>query len=87
MKKAHGMTVGELARLFNVEAKFNADLKVVKVQGWHERLPANHYINYGWIPPAPNIPNFETAILYPGTVIFEGISLNYNNNSKKQCKM
>lgn len=67
----HGMTMGELALLFNKEMGINYQgLHVVKVQNY-DRQPISRYRNYGWILPSPNIPNFETALVYPGTVLFE----------------
>ena len=68
----HGMTVGELARLF--AAREGAAVRVVPVQGltrstrWEETgLP--------WRPPSPNIPTLETARVYPGFGLFEGVML------------
>jgi uncharacterized protein YbbC (DUF1343 family) len=67
----HGMTMGELLLLFNKEMNINhPNIHVVKVQNY-DRKPVGEYKNYGWILPSPNLPNFETSILYPGTVIFE----------------
>jgi uncharacterized protein YbbC (DUF1343 family) len=75
----HGMTVGELARLFD-DRFLAADagrrlrsLDVIGVQGWARddlfastRLP--------WVPPSPNMPTADTALVYPGTCLFEGTS-------------
>ena len=70
----HGMTIGELARLFNEEFGIGASLEVVKMEGWKRRsywdataLP--------WVMPSPNIPTLDSAIVYPGTVLFEGTML------------
>ena len=66
----HGMTVGELANMFNAEKKFGADLTVIPVEGWHRRdwfdaasLP--------WRNPSPNIKSLAGAILYPGVGLHE----------------
>jgi len=68
----HGMTIGELGLLFNEEMNIkHPNLKIIKIQGWEKRLPVNQYKNYGWILPSPNIPNFESSLFYPGTVLFE----------------
>eukprot|EP01080_Neovahlkampfia_damariscottae_P006162 gene6162-10169_t len=67
----HGMTMGELLLLFNKEMKINHNnVHVVKNQ-FYDRKPVSQYKKYGWILPSPNLPNFETTLLYPGTVIFE----------------
>lgn len=66
----HGMTVGELAQLFNKEflPKPLPDLKVVELQGWDRSPEASD----PWVPPSPNMPTLNTAMLYPGTGMFEG---------------
>ncbi len=62
----HGMTVGELARFFNVEYKVGCKLAVVPMQGWKRRM---NFQDTGlpWIPPSPNIPEATTALFYPST--------------------
>jgi uncharacterized protein YbbC (DUF1343 family) len=70
----HGLTVGELARLFNGAFGIDAALTVVPVEGWRRAM---WYDETGlpWTPPSPNIPRLESAIHYPGTVLFEGTNL------------
>lgn len=67
----HGMTVAELARLFNEHFGIGAPLEVVTMEGWSR---AQYFDETGipWIMPSPNMPTLETAIVYPGTVLFEG---------------
>ncbi len=74
--QAHGMTVGELARLFNGEwvaadAGHPVELKVIHLDGWSRDL---FYDETGlpWVPPSPNMPTVETAVVYSGTCMFEG---------------
>ncbi|QRP46560.1 exo-beta-N-acetylmuramidase NamZ domain-containing protein [Amycolatopsis sp. FDAARGOS 1241] len=72
----HGMTVGELARLYAAEflpeegVKLDK-LEVVEVRGWRRDVlfPAT---GLDWIMPSPNMPTFDTALVYPGTCLFEG---------------
>ncbi len=67
----HGMTIGELARLFNDYFDINAPLQVVAMEGWSRSM----YFDQTGLPfvmPSPNIPTLDTAIVYPGTVLFEG---------------
>lgn len=70
----HGMTVGELARLFNDSFGIGAALTVVPMEGWTRDMWFDE-TGLPWTPPSPNIPRLESAISYPGTVFFEGINL------------
>jgi len=70
----HGMTLGELARLFNDEYGIGADLHVVPVRGWR-RADAEPGRTLPWVPPSPNMPTPDTALAYPGTVLFEGTNV------------
>lgn len=66
----HGMTSGELARMFNEERKAGVDLEVVKVSGWD---PAQLFDETGlpWVNPSPNIRSLTAAMLYPGVGLIE----------------
>jgi uncharacterized protein YbbC (DUF1343 family)/CubicO group peptidase (beta-lactamase class C family) len=72
----HGMTVGELARLYNVERKIGANLTVIAMQDWHrgDWLDAT---NLPWISPSPNMRSLNAALLYPGLCLLES-SKNYS---------
>ncbi len=73
----HGMTVGELARLFNTETlpeSLHANLKVVKLENW-ERQEYYDETGLRWISPSPNMTNLETAIVYPGMCLIEGTNV------------
>jgi uncharacterized protein YbbC (DUF1343 family) len=67
----HGLTLGELALLFNSEFKIGADLTVVPVEGW-QRSQQMRDTGFPWVSPSPNMPTPETALVYPGQVIWEG---------------
>lgn len=66
----HGMTTGELARMFNAERKIGADLVVVPVEGWN---PAMRFDETGlpWVNPSPNMRSLTQALLYPGVGLVE----------------
>ncbi len=66
----HGMTVGELARLFKKEMKLDVDLQVIKVEGWNrgEYFDATGLV---WINPSPNMRSLTQAFLYPGIGLLE----------------
>ena len=65
MPVRHGMTMGELARLFNAERKINAELTVVPLSGWSREQWFDE-TGLLWINPSPNIRNLNQATLYPG---------------------
>ncbi|MDI6104220.1 DUF1343 domain-containing protein [Actinoplanes sp. NEAU-A12] len=75
----HGMTVGELARYYNGEllpqepAGRPATLEVVTCLGWDGRLHGGE-IDIPWVMPSPNMPTVDTAAVYPGTCLFEGVA-------------
>ena len=69
----HGMTIGELARLFNEQFGIGAELEVITMQGWRREMYHDE-AQAPWIMPSPNIPTLDSAIVYPGTVLFEGTS-------------
>jgi len=70
----HGMTVGELARLFNEHFQIGANLDVVEMEGWKREM---WFDNTGlqWVMPSPNMPTVDTATVYPGMCLFEGTNL------------
>lgn len=71
MPMRHGMTVAELARLFNEHHKIGAELEVVPMEGWSRDMYWDE-TGLPWVMPSPNMPTLDTAIVYPGTVLFEG---------------
>jgi uncharacterized protein YbbC (DUF1343 family) len=70
----HGMTLGELARLYNERFGIGADLRVVPARGWR-RAARFDATGLPWVPTSPNIRRLEAALLYPGTVLLEGTNL------------
>ena len=66
----HGMTIGELAQLYNEQRKIGCDLRVVKMEGWRR---ANWFdtTNLTWINPSPNMRSLTEATLYPGVGLLE----------------
>jgi uncharacterized protein YbbC (DUF1343 family) len=70
----HGMTAGELARLFNARFGLGANLTVVAMDGWRRDLWWDQ-TGLDWVPPSPNLPRLESAIHYPGTVFFEAANI------------
>ncbi len=70
----YGMTIGELAKMVNVEKKFFANLTVVPVQGW-KRNEYYDQTGLNWTNPSPAIQNVNAAILYPGFCLLESTSI------------
>ena len=70
----HGMTMGELAQMFNAERGINAKLKVVPMEGW---MRGDWFDSTGltWINPSPNLRSFHAAMLYPGVAVIEGTNV------------
>ncbi len=70
----HGMTAGELARLFNEREGFGCDLTVVPCEGWRREMSwADTGLSF--VPPSPNMPTPETALVYPGMCQGEGTNV------------
>jgi uncharacterized protein YbbC (DUF1343 family) len=70
MPVRHGMTIGELAEMFNYERKLGADLRVIKMHDW-DRGDWLDSTNVRWVNPSPNIRSLNAAMLYPGLCLLE----------------
>jgi uncharacterized protein YbbC (DUF1343 family)/CubicO group peptidase (beta-lactamase class C family) len=70
----HGLTVGELAQLFNQQRKIGADLRVIKMDGWRRAMWFDE-TNLMWINPSPNMRSLTEATLYPGVGLLETTNL------------
>jgi uncharacterized protein YbbC (DUF1343 family) len=78
----HAMTIGELARLFNEHFGIGAKLEVVRMEGWRR---ASYWDATGlpWVLPSPNIPTLDSAIVYPGTVLLEGVNVSEGRGTNR----
>lgn len=70
----HGMTVGELAQLFNKDFELRCDLEIITMDGW-SREDFYDETDAPWVMPSPNMPTVDTAVVFPGTVYFEGTQI------------
>ncbi len=70
----HGLTIGEIALLFNRYFNIGCDLEVVPMLGW-ERFMYFHETGLPWVLPSPNLPTPESSYVYPGQVVFEGTNI------------
>ncbi|GAA2519090.1 DUF1343 domain-containing protein [Streptomyces gobitricini] len=85
--QAHGMTVAELARLFNGEFLAKpVDLATVRMSGWR-RSDFFDTTGLPWVPPSPNMPTPDTALVYPGTCLFEGTNLSEGRGTTRPFEL
>jgi uncharacterized protein YbbC (DUF1343 family) len=82
----HGMTVGELARLFNEQHGIGAELEIVPMEGWSRDMYWDA-TGLPWVMPSPNMPTLDTAIVYPGTVLFEGTMLSEGRGTTRPFEL
>jgi uncharacterized protein YbbC (DUF1343 family) len=70
----HGLTIGELALLFNAHFGIGCELEIVPMRNWRRRM---FFTDTGlpWIPPSPNLPTPTSAMVYPGQVLWEGTNV------------
>lgn len=82
----HGLTVGELARLFNRERGIKADLDVVRMQGWRRDM---HFDRTGllWVNPSPNMRTLAAALLYPGVGLLETTNVSVGRGTDRPFEM
>jgi uncharacterized protein YbbC (DUF1343 family) len=82
----HGMTIGELARLFNERFGLGASLEVVRMEGWRREMYADE-TGLPWVMPSPNMPTLDSAVVYPGTVLFEGTMLSEGRGTTRPFEL
>jgi len=70
----HGMTLGELAKMFNAERNINAKLTIVPMEGW-QRGDWFDSTGLTWVNPSPNLRSLTEAALYPGVALIEGTNI------------
>ena len=87
---AHGMTIGELALMIKGERMLpgleDLDLRIIKIAGWKRGMQWQE-TGLKWVRTSPNIPDFETALLYPGICLFEGTSVSVGRGTLEPFKI
>ena len=93
ISQQHGMTVGELAGLFNAEflpkdpsASGRVELAVSRMEGW-SRAMYSEDTGQPWVMPSPNMPRVETAVVYPGTCLFEATNLSEGRGTTRPFEL
>ncbi len=81
-----GMTLGELARLFNEHFEIGCELEVVKMDGW-ERSLWHDETDAPWVIPSPNIPTLDSATVFPGVVHFEGTQMSEGRGTTRPFEL
>jgi uncharacterized protein YbbC (DUF1343 family) len=82
----HGMTLGELSKLFNKHFGLGCDLEVITMDGW-ERTDWQDQTDAPWVMPSPNIPTIDSATVFPGTVHFEGTQLSEGRGTTRPFEL
>jgi uncharacterized protein YbbC (DUF1343 family) len=82
----HGLTIAELAKFFNERFKLGATLDVVPMEGWSRGMFWDETA-LPWIIPSPNMPTLDTAIVYPGQVLFEGTQLSEGRGTTRPFEL
>ncbi len=82
----HGMTIGEIALLFNDRYRIGCDLKVIPMKGWNRAM---YYQDTGlaWVPPSPNLPTPVSAMVYPGQVLLEGTNISEGRGTSQPFEL
>jgi uncharacterized protein YbbC (DUF1343 family) len=82
----HGLTVGELARLYKMERKIDVELEVVACKGLRPDMDWDS-TGLPWVLPSPNMPTVETAFVYPGQCLIEGTNLSEGRGTTRPFEL
>jgi uncharacterized protein YbbC (DUF1343 family) len=82
----HGLTLGELARYYNLTQDLGCDLTVIPARGWQRRQYFDD-TNLPWVLPSPNLPTLEGALVYPGQVLLEGTNLSEGRGTTRPFEL
>ncbi len=82
----HGLTMGELARLYKSERKLSGELLVVPCEGWRREMDYEA-TGLPWVLPSPNMPTVETAFVYPGQCLLEGTNLSEGRGTTRPFEL
>jgi uncharacterized protein YbbC (DUF1343 family) len=82
----HGMTAGELARMFNEQWGISCELEVVPLEGWSRDLWFDE-TDVPWVLPSPNMPTLDSATIFPGTVHLEGTQVSEGRGTTRPFEL
>lgn len=82
----HGLTIGEFAMMANKYFDIGCKLTVIPLKNWKRSMYFSH-TELPWVLPSPNLPNPETAFIYPGSVLFEGTNISEGRGTVKSLEI
>jgi uncharacterized protein YbbC (DUF1343 family) len=82
----HGMTAGELSRMFNGHWGIGCELEVVEMEGWSRELWFDE-TDVPWVLPSPNMPTLDSATVFPGTVHLEGTQMSEGRGTTRPFEL
>lgn len=82
----HGMTAGELCRMFNEHWGIGCDLEIVEMEGWSRELWFDE-TDVSWVLPSPNMPTLDSATVFPGTVHLEGTKVSEGRGTTRPFEL
>jgi uncharacterized protein YbbC (DUF1343 family)/CubicO group peptidase (beta-lactamase class C family) len=82
----HGMTLGELALFYNRERQINADLEVIRIEGWN-RADLFDRTDLIWVNPSPNMRTLAAALLYPGVGLLETTNISVGRGTDRPFEL
>jgi uncharacterized protein YbbC (DUF1343 family) len=82
----HGMTLGELARMYAAERNIRVALHVIPCEGWRREYHFDETF-LPWVPPSPNMPGLDTAVVYPGQCLLEGTNVSEGRGTTRPFEL
>ncbi|MFJ7162714.1 exo-beta-N-acetylmuramidase NamZ domain-containing protein [Bacillus safensis] len=82
----HGMTTGELVKLFNKEFHINADVTVIKMKNWKRSMTFDD-TKLPFVLPSPNMPTVDSTFVYPATGLIEGTNVSEGRGTTKPFEL
>jgi uncharacterized protein YbbC (DUF1343 family) len=82
----HGLTIGELARLYRAERHLTGELEVIPCDGWRREMDFDQ-TGLPWVLPSPNMPTVDTAFVYPGQCLLEGTNLSEGRGTTRPFEL
>jgi uncharacterized protein YbbC (DUF1343 family) len=82
----HGMTIGELARMYQAELGLAGELRVIPCEDWRREMDFEQ-TGLPWVLPSPNMPTVDTAFVYPGQCLIEGTNLSEGRGTTRPFEL
>lgn len=82
----HGMTMGELARMYHSRNALKGELRVISCEGWRRDMYFDQ-TGLPWVMPSPNMPTLETALVYPGQCLLEGTNISEGRGTTRPFEL